>query len=135
MSSFNLWWLPWTIALSGAGLVAVWFAWRRKDRAAAVRRLGWALLPWAALLLGLFGLVFRVVDAITDWLARFAFNPAAWLGVMVATIALGLIMLGGRFGRRASETPKQPRALARRSRSDHDDMADVEAILRKRGIR
>jgi len=134
VSSFNLWWLPWTIALSGAGLVAVWWAWRRKDRAAAVRRLGWALLPWAALLLGLFGLVFRVVDAITDWLARFAFNPAAWLGVIVAMIAVGLIMLGGRLSRRGGETPKKPSALAR-SRSDDDDIADVEAILRKRGIR
>ena len=135
MPSFNLWWLPWTIALSGAGLLAAWWAWRRKDRAAVVRRLGWALLPWAALLLGLFGLVFRVVDAITDWLARFAFNPAAWLGVLVAVIAVGSIMLGGRLSSRGSETPTKPRTRALRSRSDDDDIADVEAILRKRGIR
>lgn len=135
VTAFNLWWLPWTIALSGVGLAAAWWAWRRRDVAAVVRRLGWALLPWAVLLLGLFSLVFRVVDATTDWATRFVFNPAAWLGVLLTLLALGMVGFGSRLRDRRGGSATKPLPLAaRRSGSSDEDLADVEAILRKHGI-
>ncbi len=126
-----LWWLPWTVALSAVGVVATWRAWRRRDISAAVRRSGYALLPWAALLLGLYGLVTRVGSALSLWIARFVFDPTAWLGVITAVVATGLIVVGGRVGR--SHKAPSP-TLGRRQPSAEDELGDVAAILRKHGI-
>lgn len=128
-----IWWLPWTVALSGIGVVAVWRAWRRRDRAAAARRSGYALVPWAALLLGLYGLIARVASAAALWAARFVFDPAAWLGVITGLVAVGLIGLGGRLGRSQRKSNAAP-AIGRRQPTADEELTDVEAILRKHGI-
>jgi len=130
-----LWWLPLTVALSGVGLVAAWRAWRRREIAATVRRTGWALAPWAVLLLGMYGLVVRVGSATTLWVSRFVFDPTAWLGVATALVATGMIVLGGRFGHRSVAASSSSAPIDRRpSPAGDDDLAEIEAILRKRGI-
>ena len=126
-----IFWLPWTAALSVVGLVAAWRAWRRHDRAAVVRRVGYALLPWAALLLGLYGLVWRVGSAVTLWAGRFVFDPTAWLGIATAVVSTGLILVGRRLAGPRRSTP--PPAVGKGS-SSTDELDDVEAILRKHGI-
>jgi hypothetical protein len=134
----SLWWLPWVVGLTA---LAAWFAlaaWRRGERATAVRRLGWAIVPAAAWLLGLFTLGWRIGEAFGDWGQRFVFNPAAWLGFIGAGVALVLIWAGSRFRGDADE-PESPRKRRRavESGSDSagsDEFADIEAILKKRGI-
>lgn len=141
MVQSSWWWLPWVALASAAGVVPAVLAWRKGRRASAVRWLGWATLPWAAWLLGLVSLIARVGDAVTDWATRFVFNPAAWIGVVLAVVGVALIVGGGRVagGRRSSEPGSAPgvqsrprRQVAARSTEPADD--DIEAILRKHGI-
>jgi hypothetical protein len=128
-----IWWLPWAAALSALGVVAAWRAWRRGEIAATVRRSGYALLPWAALLLGLYGLVTRVGSAVALWAGRFVFDPTAWAGVVTAVVATGLIAVGGRLGR-SRRKPSTAPEIGRRPPTAEADVSDVEAILRKHGI-
>ena len=127
-----IFWLPWTAALSAVGLVGAWRAWRRQDRSAVVRRAGYALLPWAALLLGLYGLVWHVGSAVTSWAARFVFDPTAWLGIVTAVVSTGLILVGRRLA--APRRPAPSPAIGKRSTPAADEFEDVQAILRKHGI-
>jgi len=127
-----IFWLPWTAALSAIGLVAAWRAWRRHDRAAVARRTGYALVPWAALLLGLYGLVWRVGSAVTVWTARFVFDPFAWLGIVTALVSTALIVVGRRLGGRRSRA--QAPAITKGASPGAGEFGEVEAILRKHGI-
>jgi hypothetical protein len=137
----SLWWLPWVVALSA---LATWFAlaaWRRGEHAAAIRRFGWAIVPWSAWLLGLFTLGWRIGDALGDWGTRFVFNPAAWLGFAAAGVALVLVWAGTRFGDDTDDEPDKPdkprkrrKSIESGSGSGSDEFADIEAILKKRGI-
>jgi hypothetical protein len=142
MVQSSWWWLPWVALASTAGLVPAVLAWRKGRRASAVRWLGWATLPWAAWMLGLVSLIARVGDAITDWATRFVFNPAAWIGVVLAVVGVALIVGGGRLGggrQRRSEPDSAPGVQSRprsqvaaKATEPADD--DIEAILRKHGI-
>jgi len=133
----SLWWLPWVVALSA---IATWWAlsaWRKGQHAAAARRLGWATLPWAAWLLGMFTLGWRIGSAFGDWGTRFVFNPAAWLGFILAGVAIVLIWAGSRFASDSAGDelePSRKRSRSVESSSGSDEFADIEAILKKRGI-
>jgi hypothetical protein len=134
----SLWWLPWVVGLSAlAGWLALG-AWRRAERAVAIRRFGLAIAPWAAWLLGLFTLGWRIGDAFGDWGQRFVFNPAAWLGLALGGVSVVLIWAGTRFrgGDDESDKPrKRRRAVESASGSSGSgEFDDIEAILKKRGI-
>lgn len=146
MGSSSLAWLPWTIVLSGLGLFAAWLAFRKGDRSAVVRRLGWSMLPWGLYFMGLIRFTVRVTDALVDWATGFAFSPLAWLGVGLSVVSV--LMIGGgaflssRRGRKAAPAedgtgpePKQVEARpSKQPASADDDNDDIEAILRRHGI-
>ncbi len=90
----------------------------------------------------------RSVDSIAHWLTRLVFSPAVWLGMVVFFVAF--VLIGGanlvsrrvspakpsRRERRAGAEPT-PKAVARTSQHDpliDDEMAEIQAILKKRGI-
>ena len=147
------------LALTAAGLVAAWGRWRRKSPRAGVRMLAWAVLPMAFYLTGLADLAERIGSAFTKFGAAFVFSPKTWLGVIIAGVALLLLLISGGLpkvpGRRRSKAAVKegsapeaaqgrssgPQALTtgtgrtrKQAAADNDDMADVEAILRRRGI-
>ncbi len=139
-------WLPWVAMLSAGGAVGAWISWRKGRRGATVSWLGWATVPWAAYLLGLISLGFRVIDAVGDWATRFAFNPAAWVGMILAVVAAALIAAGTRLrGKQprssSSLASKAPRAAHGSSKrevgagGERDPQLDeIDAILKRRGI-
>ncbi len=153
MSTDTIAWLPWAALLSaGAGFFA-WRAWRAGDRAAAVRRAGWALVPWALWLVGALRLVVRIGSAVADWAAGFVFRPSVWLGIGIAVVAVLLIAIGsrmrdkapgagsGRLGARSgpAQVEQGPsRKAAAKGRpakaGKDDDLAEIEDILRRHGI-
>ena len=148
------------LALTAAGLVAAWGRWRRKSPRAGVRMLAWAVLPMAFYLTGLADLAERIGSAFTKFGAAFVFSPNTWLGVVIAGVALLLLLVSGGLPkvprRKGSKAVKQdgsapeaargkssgPQALTtgtgrtrKQAAADgDDDMADIEAILRRRGI-
>jgi len=135
--------LPWMAVLSGlAGWLAL-RAWRRADRVGALRWTGWALVPPALLMTGTGGLVSDVAAEVTSWAANLVFNPLMWAGVLVGGVAV--VMIGGatalsrRRGPKPVDAPSEKRAVARKSSPERaapvdDDMAEIEEILRRRGI-
>jgi hypothetical protein len=151
VSTTTILWLPWMVALS---TVAAWLAlraWRRGDSAAALGWSGWAMVPPALLLTSSMVLVARIADAVTSWAANLVFNPVTWVGVIVGGVAV--LMIGGAAALRRRRGPAPVDAsrskAVRRSSSTapagsdsnraktspvDDDMAEIEEILRRRGI-
>ena len=139
-------WAVLTLSLTGAGGVYTWFAYQRHGLAAGLKGAGVTVLPLAAYLTKTLQMFTRMVDAVADWATSLVFNPAVWLGVILAGV--GVLLLGaGRFlDRRQQDDPKPRRGKSKPSgelpagrapRSEpvvDDDLADIEAILKKRGI-
>lgn len=149
------------LALTAAGLVAAWGRWRRKSPRAGVRMLAWAVLPMAFWLTGLADLAERIGSAFVKFGAAFVFSPKTWLGVILAGVAVLLLLISGGLpkvpARRKSskavgkdgsapetgpDKSSGPQALTtgtgrtrkQAAADSDDDMSDVEAILRRRGI-
>ena len=123
------------VAAVGAGLVGLSI--RR------ARSTGWAAsLQLAA---GGFLLIGASAIGIVEFLAGIVFDPLAWLGVVALGIAGVLFMTGQRLeGRSPKGARKQvrsasagealPAAPSKTAAGADDDLADIEAILRKHGI-
>jgi hypothetical protein len=145
-------WQALTVVLTLAGLVGTGVVWRLRGPVAGLRMLAVALLPAAAYLTGTLRLLWEVADAVVSWAVRFTFSPAVWLGLALAVVSVALLVVTGRLRRRrgtaaaperrslpgtASRTPAEPSgtpSTPARSGDADDDMADIEAILKKHGI-
>jgi hypothetical protein len=146
-------------ALSAAGLaVALQTAYRRRFLR-ATRIAAAALLPVGLAMAGLVTLGRRIGTAVGDWAADLVFKPTVWTGFAVlafAALLYGITRLisgrgagGDGEARRAGAPPAVPDASApalpagrgvsrpkRRAGGDSglSDFADVEEILKRRGI-
>jgi MFS family permease len=156
------------VAISAAGLIASWLAWRKRGAISGMRGVAWSLIPLAAYLTNSVLLIGRIASAIGRFASAFVFSPKSWAGVIVLAVAVllfvasgGLPLLNWRKARerrhsaaRAAEgdaavgsragtaggSPAAVEAPRRKARATpaadpDDDMSDVEAILRQRGIK
>lgn len=141
-------WGALTLSLTVLGALYTVHAYRRRGLVPAMRGAGLTLLPLAALLTGTLRMFTRMADAVADWATSLVFSPAVWLGVVVAGVAVVLLGaakvadargLGGRPGQgvpqeqAGRQAPRRSRELPPSEPVD-DDLAEIEAILRKRGI-
>jgi hypothetical protein len=155
-------WAALTAALTVAGAIWTWIAFRRRGAANGLRALGFTLLPAAAWLTGTLEMVVEIAGSVTDWATGLVFNIFTWTGIGLAGLAAVLFVVSGfirdrQLGRARSgkasgkasgktggttagvASPKKQGALppssgtAGRSPID-DEMADIEALLKKRGI-
>jgi hypothetical protein len=147
-------WQALGLALTVLGLLASAVAWRRRGPTAGLRGVAWSLLPLAAGLTGILQLLWRIGTLLAGWALHVVLSPLVWLGVAVAGVALVLFVVTGvlrakgvgRRGRRARQgapderpakavTPTSGRTPATPAPAGaDDDMADVEAILKRHGI-
>ena len=140
-------WGALAFALAVLGGLYTWRAWHRRGLGAAVRGAGFTLLPVAAWLTGSLELFGNYVDDTGRWLTRLAFNPVVWFGVALAVLSVLLIGVGGVLAGRAEPTTTRKRTSERKGRSAlgaapqpkggpvvDDEMAEIEALLKKRGI-
>lgn len=153
MGSFDTFtWQALTAVLTLLGLAGTVAFWRRRGPASGLRVLALALLPVAAYLTGTLRLIWEVGDAVVSWALRFTFSPAVWLGLGLVALSVTLFVVAGRLRRRepssarSAEGPALPGKTSRRPaqpvgrRADErpvpadDDMADIEAILKRHGI-
>lgn len=150
-------WAALTAALTVAGAIWTWIAFQRRGAANGLRALGFTLLPAAAWLTGTLEMVVEIAGSVTDWATSLVFNVLTWSGVGLAGLAVVLFFVSGIIRDRqlargqepGSTTPAPqtgdggagrrtslpPAAAKPRGGSPIDDeMADIEALLKKRGI-
>jgi|SRR6478735_7285719 len=142
-------WLALTAVLTVLGALWTVRQGRRHGSAAAVRGVAITLLPAALLLTGTLRLGTRIVDAVVDWATSLVFNPLLWFGVGLAGLSVVLFGVSGAMARRSPEpdATTDPKKVSRKKRDAlppsqptkggpvlDDDLADIEAILKKRGI-
>ncbi|WP_340540012.1 hypothetical protein [Nocardioides sp. GXZ039] len=134
---------------------ATWFAYQKRGLGAGLKGAGITLLPLAAYLTKTLEMFTRVGDAIKDWAVRLVFSPVVWVGIVVAGIAVLLYGAGrvvdrrsagaqpaarpSRRERRGAPAAQNPGALPPPGTPDRgavidEDLADIEAILKNRGI-
>ena len=137
-------WAALTLSLTVLGGIWTWLAFRRHGAVAAMRALGFTLLPLAAYLTKTLQMFTHIVEAVSDWATHLVFSPVVWFGVLLGGVGIVLIVVSGmmrsrQLGKAEDGTAKELPA-ARGSRSapvvteTDPEMAEIEAILRKRGI-
>jgi hypothetical protein len=134
-------WYVFGLMLTGIGLFLSYRAYRKKGLVAGVRGVGWSLLPLALALTGTLELAGDLTDDVGRWATHLVFSPLVWLGISLAGVSVVLLGVSGWLqGRGVGGTPKDgqkslPGTPSRKPAAPvDDDMADIEAILRKHGI-
>ncbi len=141
----NATWQALGLTLTLLGLAVSALVWRRRGAPSGLRAVAWSLLPLAAALTGTLRLAWRIADAVVDWAVRLVFSPAVWAGIALAGLAVALFVVAGILrsrsgagaGRKDEQTagrPAQGRSVQGRPAVGDDDLADIEALLRKHGI-
>lgn len=148
-------WGALALALTLVGGVYTWFAYRRHGLTSAIRGGALTLLPAAAWLTGVLELLTEIGGAVGGWAADLAFSPTMWVGAGLAGLAAVLFVVSGYLADRGvgqqPGTAKQPKPERKAERKAlpsapgpgsapvvddgvDAEMAEIEAILRKRGI-
>ncbi|QIX27557.1 cellulose synthase [Nocardioides sp. JQ2195] len=141
-------WLALALALTVCGGLWTWYAARNRGVASGVRGAGITLLPFAAYFTGTLEMAGEIGSAVADWATGFVFSPFVWVGLGLFVLSVVLFGVSGRMGgRTAGETDERPASRkSRRARKQlpppsskggpviDDDLSDIEAILKKRGI-
>ena len=135
-------WGAFALTLTLLGGIWTWVAFRRRGVASGLRAAAFTLLPMAAYLTRTLRLFTRVAGAIADWAASLVFNPFVWVGFVLFGVSVSLFVVSGLL--RARELGGRPEKGGRRGKqlppggrgapAIDDDMAEIEALLRKRGI-
>jgi heme exporter protein D len=141
-------WGALTLTLTLLGGIYTWFAYQRRGLAAGLRGAGITLIPVALLLTDTLKMLTRIVDAVGDWALNVVFNPFMWAGLVVAGVSVVCFVVAGVLTRREiGTTPRAgrdggptalPEARSKKGPPARDpvdaEMADIEALLRERGI-
>ena len=143
-------WTALTAVLTALGAVWTVHAFRNRGTASGLRGAGLTLLPPAAWLTGTLEMFTEIGGSVFDWATGLVLSPAVWAGVVLA--GLSVVLLGtsaamrnrshGQPPRRGSEppgpgTPPSAQLPSAKKQGDpllDDDMADIEEILKRRGI-
>src|SRR5688572_30055998 len=124
-----------------------------------MRALGFTTLPVAAWLTGTLEMVTEIAGSVTDWATGLVLDPRTWTGIGLAGLAVVLWVVSGilrdRQLARAQQGGGEPSARQRRRAAApgkargtslppgsqpssapvvDEDMADIEAMLKRRGI-
>lgn len=141
--------IMWALAISLATFAGWWtyLSYRRRNFRSALRGLALVLLPFGLLFTGTLTLLLRFIDATTLWASRLIFSPMVWVGLILVVVAVVLFLAAGRAPDRSGAEPRSRRSrrqvaeggaptLPQGRNADPVDaeMAEIEALLRKRGI-
>ncbi|MEU5880814.1 hypothetical protein [Spirillospora sp. NPDC047279] len=125
------------------GLIISWGVYKRRGAASGMRGAALSLVPAAAAMTG-----------VTDFVTGLVFSPVKWAGVVLAGLAVVLYLTSGVMLSRRAEVEegepagkpkaakgrKQPKKAVERSSGGASaavdpDLAEIEEILRNRGIK
>ncbi len=159
MPDVNVVLLPLCVGLALIGLIVTGIAWRRGRRGRVVQGVGLVLAPLALYFTGLLRLLWNGAVALGTWASSIILSPTIWFGFGLLGLCLVLWVVGGIIARRFPATPRtakvtggsttgggakpgalpaaQTRAKQQRAAqpaAQDDDMAEIEALLKSRGI-
>ena len=143
-------WTALTAMLTALGAVWTVHAFRNRGTVSGLRGAGLTLLPPAAWLTGTLEMFTEIGGSVFDWATGLVLSPAVWAGVVLAGLSVALLGTSaamrnrgqGQPPRRRSEppapgTPPSAQLPSAKKQGDpllDDDMADIEEILKRRGI-
>lgn len=144
-------WGALALTLTVVGVIYTWWAATRRGAAAATRGAALTLLPAAAWLTGTLEMFTEIAGSVADWATHLVLSPVVWSGVGLAGLSVVLFLVSGYL--RGRELQRGPRASRDLPRGDagaalppagrtkgrqagpvDDELDDIEALLRKRGI-
>jgi hypothetical protein len=145
--------LPLCVGLTLLGVIATGLAWRRGNKGRVIQGIGLALVPIALYFSGLLSLLWNGIVAVGSWASQIIFSPAVWFGLALLGLCLVLWIVGGLLARRVaakkstSASSSQPAgslpattAASRKGVTKQpappidEEMAEIEALLKSRGI-
>lgn len=144
-------WGALALTLTLIGAAWTWWAFRHRGAASGTRGVALTLLPPAAWLTGTLEVAVDIGESVTRWAANLVLNPVVWSGIVLAGMSMVLLVVAGMLPDRRRGDPSAPeeqRGGRRRGGSEalpptapprsgpviDDDLAEIEALLRKRGI-
>ena len=142
--------LPLCVGLSLLGVIATGLAWRRGNKGRVIQGVGLALAPIALYFSGLLRLLWNAAIAFGTWASKIIFSPAVWFGLSLLGLCIVLWVVGGMVARRspaakskdvsaqstanALPAKKGTAKTARTQPPIDEEMAEIEALLKSRGI-
>jgi hypothetical protein len=147
--------LPLCVGLTLLGVIATGIAWRRGNKGRVIQGIGLALAPIALYFSGLLRLLWDAVVALGTWASDIIFSPAVWFGLSLLGLCVVLWVVGGIVARRSSAAKSKEvgaqstaaalaankaqakKGAAKSARSQppiDEEMAEIEALLKSRGI-
>jgi hypothetical protein len=141
-------WLAVTTALTGLGAAWTWYAFRHRGAASGVRGAAITLLFPAMFLTGSTETAAEIGQALFDWATGLVLSPLVWVGLALFGLSAVLFVVAGFLRNRAAGSDeratgevtgqKEPESLPPASQRSEpaidDDLSEIEAILKKRGI-
>ena len=144
-------WGALTLTLTLLGGLWTFYAFRNRGVASGLRGAGLTLLPRRRLVTGTLEMFTEIGGAVVDWATHLVFSPLVWsglvlagdLGAAVRRLQRACVSAAAAASRGAADAAAEEAREARRCPSGRpgkgapaidDDMADIEAILSKRGI-
>ncbi len=146
-------WAALAAVLTALGATWTWYAFRHRGVASGLRGAGLTLLPPAAFLTGTLEMFTEISGSVLDWATSLVFNPVVWAGIVLAGLSVVLLGTSAALRNRGVGGPRNdkpggqsrqvtgqpgrgelPRASGRSEPALDDELADIEAILKRRGI-
>ena len=152
--------LPLCVGLTLLGIIATGIAWRRGNKGRVTQGVALALAPVALYFSGLLRLLWDGVVAVGGWASQMILSPSVWFGLSLLGLCIVLWVVGGIVARRfpgkrrqqavTQGAPARPGAQAVDAPNPKarpgakgaapakapvdDDLAEIEALLKSRGI-
>lgn len=144
-------WGALALTLTLAGGLYTWWAFTRRGLTPGLRGLALTLVPVAAWLTGTLQMFTQIASAVGRWATSLVFSPIVWLGTSAAGVSVALFFVARLIDSHRGVTPAAagrgekkvksargkkilPPGAPAASRPADDEFADIEAMLRKRGI-
>jgi hypothetical protein len=131
-------WGAFTLTFTILGGVGTWFAYRRRGLRSGMRWAAATLLIPAAYFTKTLKMLSEIGSAITSWATSFVWNPLVWVGLGLGATSVILFVvaarLPGREPKQSKDRAVKPGGTPSALPGADPELAEIEALLKRRGI-